>query len=155
MSTAHPSESRGRKASGLPPSGHDSGVAIGAAGLARRTAVLPRAGNLLVTASSSDPAASPDSFAQRAARLVTFLLRRTLDGTNARRSETQLLAWITEHQRTHRGAGASTHFASTELGIILRALAGPGIDWVTMDAGGPQQLCMVIARCMVLQPEQR
>ena len=85
------------------------------------------------------------TFCDRATQLVAFLVERHAEPGTARRREEELSEWIACRRMANRGAPALP-FMADELGIILRALNGPG------DArpGGERRehLCWLIARCM-------
>ena len=85
-----------------------------------------------------------ESFAERARLLLAFVVERGREiGIGTRRLEHEVMEWIGRWRRT---APAAQYFVAVELGIILRALNGPG-DGVRLDADH-EQLCWLIARCM-------
>jgi hypothetical protein len=85
------------------------------------------------------------TFAERACQLVSFAVQcgREADGSLMRR-EDQLADWIWHWQQTDSPA---TPFMAGELGIILRALNGPG-SVPRLDNNDCRELCWVLARCM-------
>ena len=93
------------------------------------------------------PDAPADSFAERACRLVGFLVDGESDQAAQRRREQELADWISRWREVplHRSA---QHFVAEELGIIMRALNGPPANRARIAGGDNEQLCWLIARCM-------
>ena len=103
-------------------------------------------------AASSQPHSADDpgeTFFERAAALVLFLVERNGTPGTALNREQQLGEWIVERRRSQQRWAAAQQFAADELGIILRALNGPSAGLPSrLEANGHQQMCWLIARCM-------
>jgi hypothetical protein len=85
------------------------------------------------------------TFYERATQLVAFLVERHAEPGTPRRREQELSEWIACRRMAWRDAPALP-FMPDELGIILRALNGPGD---AHPAGERREhLCWLIARCM-------
>lgn len=98
------------------------------------------------------PTTSIDTFAERALLLVGFLLERHGQLANARHCEQDVADWIVSWRRKEKASvDVQQHFASTELGIILRTLNGPTHTGPRFEDSANQQLCWVIARCLSQQ----
>lgn len=92
---------------------------------------------------------SIDCFAERTLLLVGFLLERHGQLANVRQCEQDVADWIVGWRRKESAsADVQQHFASTELGIILRTLNGPTHTGAHFEESANQQLCWVIARCL-------
>jgi hypothetical protein len=103
-------------------------------------------------AASSQPHSADElgeTFIERAAALVLFLVERKGVADTALRREQQLGEWIVERRRSQQRWAAAHQLAAEELGIILRALNGPSANLpLRLEANGHQQMCWLIARCM-------
>jgi len=98
------------------------------------------------------PTTSIDNFEQRALKLVEFLVERHGQLANMRHCEQDVADWIVAWRRKEsRMADVQQHFASTELGIILRTLNGPSPTGPRFEDSANQQLCWLIARCLSQQ----
>jgi hypothetical protein len=98
------------------------------------------------------PTTSIDTFSDRALLLIGFLLERHGQLANMRRCEQDVADWIVGWRRKEKAAAdVQQHFASTELGIILRTLNGPNQTGPRFEESANQQLCWVIARCLSQQ----
>lgn len=99
---------------------------------------------------AGSPREPGEPFAERAKALVAFLVARNSQPGTARRREHDLCEWIARWRRTaSHGALAAQHFAAVELAIILRALNGPPVGTGRIREQDNQQLCWLIARCIV------
>ena len=98
------------------------------------------------------PSTSIHSFPERALQLLKFLLERHGQIANMRHCERDVADWIDGWRRKERrSADVHQHFASTELGIILRTLNGPSAPRARFEESANQQLCWLIARCLSQQ----
>jgi hypothetical protein len=98
---------------------------------------------------SADDLDLGETFFERAAALVLFLVERNgMPGTASDR-EQQLGEWIIERRRSQQQWSTAHQFAADELGVILRALNGPSAGLPSrLEANGHQQMRWLIARCM-------
>lgn len=98
------------------------------------------------------PTTSIHSFPDRALQLLVFLVERHGQLANMRHCERDVIDWIDSWRRKERRlADVQQHFASTELGIILRTLNGPSPAGTGLEESANQQLCWLIARCLSQQ----
>jgi hypothetical protein len=98
------------------------------------------------------PPHSIETFADRAALLIGFLVERQAQLANLRHWEQDVADWIVGWRRKEKAAAdVQQHFASTELGIILRTLNGPIQNGPRFEDSANQQLCWVLARCLSQQ----
>ena len=97
------------------------------------------------------PTTMMDTFAERATLLIGFLVERHGQLANVRHCEQDEADWIVGWRRKEKAADEQQHFASTELGIILRTLNGPSPTGPRFEDSANQRLCWVIARCLSQQ----
>lgn len=97
------------------------------------------------------PASTADNFADRAIKLLSFMMERQAQSVSVRQCEHDVCDWIDSWRRETRCAGAQQHFASTELGIVLRVLNGACPVGTKFEDSGNQQLCWLLARCLSQQ----
>jgi hypothetical protein len=98
------------------------------------------------------PATTADNFGDRSIKLISFMMERQSQTASVRQCEHEVCDWIDGWRRREmRCAGAQQHFASTELGIILRVLNGPSPTGPKFEDSANQQLCWLLARCLSQQ----
>jgi hypothetical protein len=90
--------------------------------------------------------APADSFAERARQLVEFLIGSP-DTGGMRRREHELTEWIARwREGPQHPLGGQQHFVPEELGIIVRALGGPGLGQAPPAPPDNQTLRWLLAR---------
>lgn len=105
-----------------------------------------------MTLTGTLPLSPADTFSDRVLALVSFMVESHGKLPNMRRCEQDVGDWISGWRRKEgKWAEIAQHFASTELGIVLRVLNGPASTGPRFEDSANQQLCWLLARCLSQQ----